>query len=236
MFFLSILNWSSLGSTHLSLKSIETAIGGKAYQHSRVNQWTTSVVEQCLSQLSKMGKPFKYIGMSLDCFLICVVLCSWYLKVCACVFYFQKQPVSSCRKMEQACRQPAHAFGTTPLMVRWWLKWLCSEQCFSCRCVSVRIYVYMWMWYSHWISVHYSSQAAVLWDGRTSPCSVSSVFLAWPSKQTTVVWKCLFSWMNQHVLHGHSVCTYFVLNAVDWTGDVYIIAFIYMWHDKVLHT
>ncbi|XP_017278668.1 dynein light chain Tctex-type 1 isoform X2 [Kryptolebias marmoratus] len=41
--------------------SVETTIGGNAYQHNRVNQWTTSVVEQCLSQLSKLGKPFKYI-------------------------------------------------------------------------------------------------------------------------------------------------------------------------------
>ncbi|XP_071777019.1 dynein light chain Tctex-type 1 isoform X2 [Centroberyx gerrardi] len=42
-------------------ESVEGAIGGNAYQHSRVNQWTTNVVEQCLSQLSKLGKPFKYI-------------------------------------------------------------------------------------------------------------------------------------------------------------------------------
>ncbi|KAG5277197.1 hypothetical protein AALO_G00114810 [Alosa alosa] len=42
-------------------ESVEAAIGGNTYQHSRVNQWTTNVVEQCLSQLSKLGKPFKYI-------------------------------------------------------------------------------------------------------------------------------------------------------------------------------
>ncbi|NXU11166.1 DYLT1 protein, partial [Pardalotus punctatus] len=42
-------------------QAIEGAIGGNAYQHSRVNQWTTSVVEQTLSQLTKLGKPFKYI-------------------------------------------------------------------------------------------------------------------------------------------------------------------------------
>ncbi|XP_035000657.1 dynein light chain Tctex-type 1 [Pleuronectes platessa] len=42
-------------------ESVEAAIGGNTYQHSRVNQWTTGVVEQCLSQLSKLGKPFKYI-------------------------------------------------------------------------------------------------------------------------------------------------------------------------------
>jgi len=41
---------------------VEATIGANAYQNSRVNQWTTSVVEQCLSQLSKLGKPFKYIG------------------------------------------------------------------------------------------------------------------------------------------------------------------------------
>ncbi|PNJ79163.1 DYNLT1 isoform 3 [Pongo abelii] len=43
-------------------EAIESAIGGNAYQHSKVNQWTTNVVEQTLSQLTKLGKPFKYIG------------------------------------------------------------------------------------------------------------------------------------------------------------------------------
>ncbi|KAM9703604.1 dynein light chain Tctex-type 1 [Menidia menidia] len=42
-------------------ESVEVTIGANAYQHSRVNQWSTGVVEQCLSQLSKLGKPFKYI-------------------------------------------------------------------------------------------------------------------------------------------------------------------------------
>eukprot|EP00795_Rhopilema_esculentum_P017510 gene17510-9130_t len=39
-------------------ESIEGAIGGNAYQHNKVNQWTSSVVEQCLNQLTKLGKPF----------------------------------------------------------------------------------------------------------------------------------------------------------------------------------
>ncbi|XP_019486309.1 PREDICTED: dynein light chain Tctex-type 1 isoform X2 [Hipposideros armiger] len=42
-------------------EAIEGSIGGNAYQHSKVNQWTTNVVEQTLSQLTKLGKPFKYI-------------------------------------------------------------------------------------------------------------------------------------------------------------------------------
>ncbi|KAK1789458.1 hypothetical protein P4O66_015382, partial [Electrophorus voltai] len=46
-------------------EAVEGAIGGNAYQHNRVNQWTNNVVEQCLTQLSKLGKPFKYIVMML---------------------------------------------------------------------------------------------------------------------------------------------------------------------------
>ncbi|KAL8186018.1 PREDICTED: dynein light chain Tctex-type 1 [Gekko japonicus] len=42
-------------------EAIEGTIGGNAYLHSKVNQWTTSVVEQILSQLTKLGKPFKYV-------------------------------------------------------------------------------------------------------------------------------------------------------------------------------
>uniref|UniRef100_A0A2I3G322 Dynein light chain Tctex-type 1 n=1 Tax=Nomascus leucogenys TaxID=61853 RepID=A0A2I3G322_NOMLE len=43
------------------VKAIESTIGGIAYQHSKVNQWTTNAVEQTSSQLTKLGKPLKYI-------------------------------------------------------------------------------------------------------------------------------------------------------------------------------
>ncbi|KAM8847339.1 dynein light chain Tctex-type 1 [Synchiropus picturatus] len=42
-------------------ESVGATIGENVYHHSRVNLWSTSVVQQCLSQLSKLGKPFKYI-------------------------------------------------------------------------------------------------------------------------------------------------------------------------------
>lgn len=42
-------------------EAIEATIGGNAYQHNKINQWTSNVVEQCLNQLTKLGKPFKYI-------------------------------------------------------------------------------------------------------------------------------------------------------------------------------
>ncbi|VDO69884.1 unnamed protein product, partial [Schistosoma curassoni] len=43
------------------ISSIESIIGSSSYSHSKVQQWTSSVIEQCLSQLTKLGKPFKYI-------------------------------------------------------------------------------------------------------------------------------------------------------------------------------
>ncbi|XP_066104163.1 dynein light chain Tctex-type 1-like isoform X1 [Saccopteryx bilineata] len=42
-------------------EAVESVIGGSTFQHSKVNQWTNDVVEKTLSQLSKLGKPFKYI-------------------------------------------------------------------------------------------------------------------------------------------------------------------------------
>uniref|UniRef100_F7C5B9 Dynein light chain Tctex-type 1 n=1 Tax=Ornithorhynchus anatinus TaxID=9258 RepID=F7C5B9_ORNAN len=50
-----------LDADRIPHEAIESSIGGNAYQHSKVNQWTTNVVEQTLSQLTKLGKPFKYI-------------------------------------------------------------------------------------------------------------------------------------------------------------------------------
>lgn len=44
-------------------EAIENTIGGTAYQHIKVNQWTSAVVESCLGQLTKLQKPYKYIGM-----------------------------------------------------------------------------------------------------------------------------------------------------------------------------
>lgn len=62
-------------------EGIESTIGGNAYQHvsqkyvkkwkntdsglnfqDKVNNWTGSVVENCLSVLTKQQKPYKYIG------------------------------------------------------------------------------------------------------------------------------------------------------------------------------
>lgn len=43
-------------------EAIEITIGGNAYQHDKVNNWTGTVVENCLGNLTKLQKPYKYIG------------------------------------------------------------------------------------------------------------------------------------------------------------------------------
>lgn len=43
-------------------EGIESTIGGNAYAHDKVNNWTGAVVENCLSVLTKQQKPYKYIG------------------------------------------------------------------------------------------------------------------------------------------------------------------------------
>ncbi|PNJ79162.1 DYNLT1 isoform 2 [Pongo abelii] len=103
-------------------EAIESAIGGNAYQHSKVNQWTTNVVEQTLSQLTKLGKPFKYI-------VTCVIMqkngaglhtassCFWdsstdgmtFIHVCEvllCEIYDWKFPIFECN----ACLSPFKTF------------------------------------------------------------------------------------------------------------------------------
>ena len=42
-------------------ETIERIIGGNAYQHNKVNRWTADIVDQVLTELTKLGKPFKYI-------------------------------------------------------------------------------------------------------------------------------------------------------------------------------
>lgn len=65
----------------LSVQAIESTIGPNAYQHNKVNQWTSNVVEQCLNQLTKLGKPFKYIGKLLKSESLMICHCSTLIKV-----------------------------------------------------------------------------------------------------------------------------------------------------------
>lgn len=46
-------------------ETIENTIGGNGYQHDKVNNWTSQVVETCLTMLTKEQKPFKYIVTSM---------------------------------------------------------------------------------------------------------------------------------------------------------------------------
>ncbi|XP_041067239.1 dynein light chain Tctex-type 3 isoform X1 [Carcharodon carcharias] len=53
-------------ASNIVKECVDSIIGGVDYNHSKINQWTAAVVEQSLMHLVKMGKPFKYIGLTLD--------------------------------------------------------------------------------------------------------------------------------------------------------------------------
>eukprot|EP01116_Phalansterium_solitarium_P000725 TRINITY_DN10579_c0_g1_i1.p3 TRINITY_DN10579_c0_g1~~TRINITY_DN10579_c0_g1_i1.p3 ORF type:complete len:114 (-),score=38.68 TRINITY_DN10579_c0_g1_i1:355-696(-) len=42
-------------------ESVESTLQNTVYNHSKVPQWTSNVVEQCLKRLSALNKPFKYV-------------------------------------------------------------------------------------------------------------------------------------------------------------------------------
>lgn len=42
-------------------ESIEATLQNAPYNHNKVSQWTSNVVEQCLKRLTSLNKPFKYI-------------------------------------------------------------------------------------------------------------------------------------------------------------------------------
>jgi dynein light chain Tctex-type 1 len=49
------------------MQSVENTIGVNAYQHNKVNQWTSNILEACLKRLAALNKPFKYIGIYVCC-------------------------------------------------------------------------------------------------------------------------------------------------------------------------
>jgi dynein light chain Tctex-type 1 len=42
-------------------ESIEGTIGSHSYQQTKINTWTSNIVENILNSLTKLNKPFKYI-------------------------------------------------------------------------------------------------------------------------------------------------------------------------------
>lgn len=42
-------------------ESIEQTIGDQVYQQKMINKWTNTVIEECLTKLCNMAKPFKYV-------------------------------------------------------------------------------------------------------------------------------------------------------------------------------
>ncbi|XP_059183768.1 dynein light chain Tctex-type 1-like [Centropristis striata] len=54
-------SFNSEEADSLVKECIESVVGGDDYSQSQVNKWTASIVERCLTQLVKQGKPYKFI-------------------------------------------------------------------------------------------------------------------------------------------------------------------------------
>lgn len=96
---------------------IESVVGGDDYSQSQVNKWTASIVERCLTQLVKQGKPFKYIGTCLRGRGRNETWRGDGTGSDACVVLSAQWHVLWCRKQEQASTQLTPATGTPPWMV-----------------------------------------------------------------------------------------------------------------------
>lgn len=49
-------------------EAIERIIGGNAYQYTKINRWTADIVDQMLTELTSLNKPFKYIVQAVSYF------------------------------------------------------------------------------------------------------------------------------------------------------------------------
>lgn len=45
----------------LITQTVDHVLGTSSYQHKEINRWTADIVEQLLTELTNLNKPFKYI-------------------------------------------------------------------------------------------------------------------------------------------------------------------------------
>ncbi|XP_041834825.1 dynein light chain Tctex-type 3-like [Melanotaenia boesemani] len=54
-------SFSSEEADSIVKECIESVVGADDYSQNQVNKWTAGIVERCLTQLVKLGKPYKFI-------------------------------------------------------------------------------------------------------------------------------------------------------------------------------
>jgi dynein light chain Tctex-type 1 len=47
--------------SNLIKETVERVIGNNSYQQNKINRWTADLVDQLLTELTNLNKPFKYI-------------------------------------------------------------------------------------------------------------------------------------------------------------------------------
>jgi dynein light chain Tctex-type 1 len=56
-------DFNSQQVTQITENAVQAVIGGNqlVYQRDKVNQWTQQIIEQCIKELAKLCKNFKYV-------------------------------------------------------------------------------------------------------------------------------------------------------------------------------
>ena len=56
-------DFNSQQVTQITENAVQAIIGGNhlVYQRDKVNQWTQQIIEQCIKELAKLCKNFKYV-------------------------------------------------------------------------------------------------------------------------------------------------------------------------------
>mmetsp|Transcript_25175 Transcript_25175/g.54995 ORF Transcript_25175/g.54995 Transcript_25175/m.54995 type:complete len:114 (+) Transcript_25175:660-1001(+) len=46
-------------------EAVDSVLSSASYQHNKIGQWTSNVIEGCMKRLKDLNKPFKYIVTSI---------------------------------------------------------------------------------------------------------------------------------------------------------------------------
>lgn len=204
-----------------------------------MNQWSSSVVELCLGQLSKLGKPFKYIGM-------CCLSC-WVVKQLLIALGFLKKsvffPTVNCIIMQKngaglqtasSCFWDNSTDGKGNAIFIYTAFQMCGES--SVNMFAWHQWYYFttdWkMWRCYWIYyVFYpTGSCAVRWENKSTYCIVTVFGLA--------IWTCHSVLENMlHFVQNFLcliiwICKYFIKH--NYLKHC-ILCFIYMRQESSLH-
>ncbi|TPP61813.1 Dynein light chain Tctex-type 1 [Fasciola gigantica] len=59
--------FNGIEATGIIKEIIGNVVGASDFSANKIKQWTSTIIEQSISQLARLNRPFKYIGMERGC-------------------------------------------------------------------------------------------------------------------------------------------------------------------------